>query len=287
MSNIKKKILIPTLVDTPAIGALRIAHVISDATGWPVAFVNFSEHVQSPSLNTTGDSTRLDKQQTILYNIELVKKHENKLKEIVQSEEFASMNIEVAIEDRNLHDDLSDYIQEHEIGMIIMQSTGKISMEDFFKGSHTDRILEEVAIPVIVTEGEAGLGEINQVVFDLEGENYEQVLNDHLIKSLLLTNRVEVFFNLNIKDDENINTDQVMNIIKEYREMVPLQEVGLQINTEESRQTSLLKYVDEKGADLIITQKKGASGILRIFTTTKDKELVKNAPAPVLFMEEV
>jgi len=143
-----KKILVPTDFTPIAELGLKLAVQIAKPTQASISLVHFTKHPLTTSFAASGDATKKIDGEEDLFAVQLLLANQKKLAELVDTYS-KDAKIEFSIVDDKFTDGMDSYIQDEQIDLIVMGTSGEENAREIFTGNHTERAIKVSSCPVL------------------------------------------------------------------------------------------------------------------------------------------
>lgn len=143
-----KKILVPTDFSPIAELGLKLAVEIARPAQATINLVHFTQHPLTTTFTAMGDAnTKVDGEED-LFTVQLLLANQKKLAELVDTYE-KDAKIEFSMVDDKFTDGIDSYIQNEQIDLVVMGTSGEETPRELFTGNHTERAIKVSACPVL------------------------------------------------------------------------------------------------------------------------------------------
>lgn len=143
-----KKILVPTDFTPIAELGLKLAVQIAKPVQATVSLVHFTKHPLTTSFTATGDVTKKIDGEEDLFAVQLLLSNQKKLTQLVDTY-GKDVKIDFSIVDDKFSDGMDGYVQNEQIDLVVMGTSGEENAKEIFTGNHTERAIKVSACPVL------------------------------------------------------------------------------------------------------------------------------------------
>lgn len=143
-----KKILVPTDFSPIAELGLKLAVEIARAVQATINLVHFTQHPLTTTFTAMGDANTKVNGEEDLFAVQLLLANQKKLAELVSTYE-KDVRIESSMVDDKFTDGIDTYIQNEQIDLVVMGTSGEETPRELFTGNHTERAIKVSACPVL------------------------------------------------------------------------------------------------------------------------------------------
>jgi nucleotide-binding universal stress UspA family protein len=276
--NAMKHILVPTDFSSCAGAAADAAITISQKSHSDILFLHYMSIPTSwLQLDSGHDKIYPDITQEVNEATENLKALVARAKDKgVESDFFLAFNESTS--------NISRYIQEQVIDMVIMGSHGASGVRELFIGSNAQRIVRQSPVPVLIIKNE--MSHIENVgltfVSDFEAESikpFEQLLN---VAEVLEAKVNLVYFNT---PAYFVDTWEIEQRMESFEFMAGKQLGSIDIINTYVFEDGLVRYTEEQENPIIAMATHGRHGVSRVFYGSVTEKAVNHLSVPVLSMK--
>ena len=149
-----------------------------------------------------------------------------------------------------IHPGIRAFIQEHQIDLVIMGTSGSSGLEEFLIGSNTEKIVRFSPVPVIAVKKASGYGGIQHIVFPSNLELNQSDLVDH-VKNLQEFFKAKLHI-LTVATPSHFRTDQEANeALQEFASHYKLKNYTLNFRSNFNERDGILNFAKEIQAKMI------------------------------------
>lgn len=270
-----KKILVPTDFSDVAAKALRCAIHVAHKSNAEIILLNvmdFPGHLldSSPynqyvhSLNSFIDDLRKESKEGLKKLISNIK---------------TDINIRTFSEAGIPKDLIVQYVEEHDIDMIVMGTNGASGLKEILVGSVTEKVLRHASCPVLTVHDWDENKGINHIVLALDTDepkaDYSHVKNFISI----FDPRIDI---VRINTPERfISTKLTHKRLKNFAERNGFKNYTITQYDHERFEEGLIEYATDKKADILAVGTHGRTGIAHLLQGSMTEELVNHADFPI------
>jgi nucleotide-binding universal stress UspA family protein len=144
-----KKLLVPTDLTPIAELGLKLAVQIAKRSEAVISLVNFTRHPIGRSFSAMGDIKLKDDEESTLYMLQLLQANKAKLENLVKKYSTAGVAMEYSIVDDEFKNGIDEYLQQEQIDMVVMGTSGEENATEVFTGNHTEQVIKISSCPVL------------------------------------------------------------------------------------------------------------------------------------------
>lgn len=270
-----KKILVPTDFSEVAGKALRCAIHVAHKANAEIIMLNvmdFPGHLldSSPynqyvhSLNSFIDDLRKESKEGLKKQISNIK---------------TDVNIRTFSEAGVPKDLIVQYVEEHNIDMIVMGTNGASGLKEILVGSVTEKVLRHASCPVLtVHHWDETIG-INHVVIAVDTDDTKADFS--AIKKFIniFEPRVDI---VRINTPERFRSTKLTTVrLKKFAEVVGFKNYTVTQYDHERFEEGLIEYATDRKADILAVGTHGRKGIAHLLQGSMTEELVNHADFPI------
>ncbi len=172
------------------------------------------------------------------------------------------------------------FIQEHNIDLVIMGTSGSSGLEEFLIGSNTEKIVRFSPVPVIAVRKAASYGAIQHIVFASNLELNQSDLVTHVIN-------LQEFFKaklhiLTVNTPTHFRTDpEAQAALKEFASHYKLKNYTLNFRSDFNEREGILKFAKEIESQLIAIGTHSYKGLKHLVNGSIAESVVNHLECPV------
>lgn len=281
----KKQILVPIDLSENSKAGLSAAIKIAEKSDAVINLMHIIEEESPVYINTTADMTLSHevKNERNRYLAELTRKKHNELSKFLKPYNPKNLELKNYIAVGSYTECMRDMVNQHNIGFIVMSTSGETSVTEFISGGYTEKTVREAPVPVLSIKHESNLEKIDTLGFliDLDQPNEKLIelinsLTDVLQTELILLHMKELEF---LKDNELIV--HLRLLAREYGLKPKVIQV---INSNYDKLYDLRELIEKHNIDILAKTVDKQSAIARLFLRNNSEELIKEIEKPTLLM---
>lgn len=275
-----KKILVPVDFSTPSENALKVAAKLAQKNNAELHVLHVIELAES----LFGAEQFNVNDEQIIFFMKLAKKRfsqfldKDYLKDIKTTEHVEPGSTSVAI---------SELVDENQIDMIVMGSSGVSGIEEIVIGSNTEKVVRHSKIPVLVVKNEIKDINIKNAVFasNFEIENLEPYKKAKRFADSFSAKMHMLYVNL--PGNQFSSTSEIHEQMRVFLNKVemPLDRKFIEIFNDYTIQEGVLNGSEYLKADLIIIPTHGRKGLSHFFNGSIGEDVVNHSELPVLTLK--
>jgi nucleotide-binding universal stress UspA family protein len=276
-----KKLLVPTDLTPIAELGLKLAVQIAKRSEAVISLVNFTRHPIGRSFSAMGDIKLKDDEESTLYTLQLLQANKAKLENLVKKYSTAGIAMEYSIVDDEFKNGIDEYLQQEQIDMVVMGTSGEENATEVFTGNHTEQVIKISSCPVLsVRDGFIIENFVNMVVA-------VNVIEDGLIAPALHTLRdLAACFNahvhlVHVRDSASDSAPVLDDYFIKMAQAAGLEHYFVSILEADDPAEAVIAFARDVRAGLIAVIKNSKDGIFRIFSNHFSDRLVKEVGRPV------
>lgn len=270
-----KKILVPCDFSEPAINAYRQA---LDVAGHSGGVVHLLHVIEPPILN---DTVLMP---TLYFEEEQMKesksKAESQFKDLIKrtKNEYVKSKYEVQI--GSVSDVIQQYIKEHDIGLVVMGSTGASGFKEMFIGSNAEKVVRQSQVPVLVIKNYFDQP-IRKIVFPNTLDTLHQedlVMKVKELQAFFKAKLCIVYINVASKfEDEATIRQHLSQFAKRYM----FKDYTINVYSHVSTEKGIVEFTKMAGGDMIALGTHGYKGIVHLLKGSVAEDIVNHTERPI------
>lgn len=280
-----KRILVPSDLSEISENALKVAVDIADKADAEIFLVNFTEHPKE-TFTATGEADKKYADEENIMTIHLVKRLQQDLSVLATKYSTGRRKINFQVYDHELKDGIVEYIEEYNIDLVVMGTSGEESADEFFSGNHTEQVIEVATCPVISVKNDYVKSQYDRIVLGLDTEkdskdNFSQAasyLND-LADSLGA--RIDI---VNIVKPGTSDKVKVEKELTDFSSRFGIKDHSVTIVESDDKEKGLIDFAKSRSAGLLAVFSHAEDGFFRIFRDNLSEELSMHSDVPVLII---
>jgi nucleotide-binding universal stress UspA family protein len=272
-----RKILIPTDFSPCAQDAAIVGIEVAKRAGAEVLFLHLSEkgemvsHVPRPALAKAPAA--------------LLGYEKNALNELVKKAEKEGVNAFPMLVMNAGNKTILDYVLPHAVSMIVMGSHGATGIREFIWGSHTQKVVKNARIPVLVVKHVPDQIGFKNILFASEFKEGPRQGIERILDFANLWKAKLHFLYVNTEPElvtEEVATQTLHLFAAQFPGKVATESVAETNDVE----FGISQFAHESGADLIAITTHEKSAIWGLFTSSIAEKLVNHQELPLLVVPE-
>lgn len=274
------RILVPTDFSDIANYGLETAVGLAKKMDAQIFLLNIIPSEPGVSFSATGAATGTGLSEEARYTMELRRTNEKKLARLGKKYAQSGVHITTSILIKGWQAGISDFIDEYNIDLVVMGTSGESTYSEYFVGNHTEQVIRISHCPVLSLKDPWPEIEIKNVVLatDLNAEAFEGVTH---IKRFTSYFNAHIYI-LHVMKDQNGSHAEVSSKLDSFAHRHHFSHFSLHTVKNEDERKGILTFAKEKNADLIATITHGRTGLANIIFGSLTEDLVKQANIPVL-----
>lgn len=275
-----KNILVPTdfseISDYGLHAAVQIAKKIN-------AKINLVNLIAPPSGNTfsvTGDVTKTYATEEDRYVAQLLRVNKTRLDEIASAHAKDGIDTHIVLRVEPWQEGIKSLVQELNIDLIVMGTSGETSMTEYFVGNHTEQVIRVVDKPVLTVRDYIESFSVKNIVLatDLDVEAFKGIGH---INSLAKSLGAHIHL-LHVRESDNDEVSEVEEKLTGFAKTYNLQNYSIHSIKHSDKVEGIRKYSKINKADIIAVITHGRSGFSHMLKGSISESIIKEANIPVL-----
>jgi nucleotide-binding universal stress UspA family protein len=272
-----KKILVPCDFSTPSKEAYKFALEIASISKGEIYVVHFIEAplvyettfgVQPHSLDSES-RTRLKEEATSAFE---------KLKETFYTPAKTPVHFEMPTD--LMLSGIPKFIEEHQIDLVVMGTSGSSGLEEFLIGSNTEKIVRFSPVPVFAVTKAAAYGSIQHIVFPNSLELNQSGLIAH-VKNLQAFFKAKLHV-LTVSTPAHFKTNQeAQGALEEFANHYKLNNYTLNFRNDFNERDGILNFTKEIQAQMIALGTHSYKGLKHLINGSIAESVVNHNECPV------
>ncbi len=281
-----KHILVPiNFTNISEIGlatALPIAHKI----GAKITLLHVVEDVNSSVFRADVDyvAKSNSEDEHSHYMSELIRRRGRQLLDFATTINAGEMRIDTALRFGSFEDAMDNYVEENQVDLIVMGTSGETSISEIFVGSHASQTIRASGIPVLAAKDYYLTTGLEKILLLVDSDEYDEK-SVTLLKKILDLLHLQVTVG-HVKEDEYENAHFIRNLLFSFEEEYGIKVDKVTVIPHGDKVEEIQKYVDENNISLVATVSKGHFGFIRLFQTSTTEKLINELDRPVLTVVE-
>ena len=274
------RILVPTDLSDIANFGIDAAIGLAKKVDAQVFLLNAITPIYGSNFSAMGIATASNVSEETRYVMELHKRNEAQLADIAKKKSAEGVHITTSVQVKDMQTAIHDFIDEHQIDLVMMGTSGESTFTEFFIGNHTEQVIRISKCPVLAVKQPRPDLEVNNIVLatDLNPEAYEGVTH---IKKFASYFNPSVFV-LHVMKDQEDSEAEVISKLESFAHRHHFSNYSLHAVYANNEREGILAFAKEKEADLIAVITHGRTGLANLIFGSISEDLVKEASIPVL-----
>lgn len=190
------------------------------------------------------------------------------------------VKVESKVDVGNPHINITEYITEEDIDLVVMGTKGASGLKEFFIGSNAEKVVRLAKCPVITMHEKLKVNDIKDIVFATNFEDPSEELITEL-KRLQEILHAKLHL-LRVNTPNNFERDRVArpaleNTAKRYM----LKDYTINIYNDVYEDQGILTFAQHIGADMIALGTHGRTGIGHLISGSIAEDVVNHATQPI------
>jgi len=276
-----KKILVPSDLSKVSEKALKLAVDVAHKTKGQIDLVYFHKHPFGKTFTATGEMERKASEEENIYTLQLIKKYHQELGALAEGLK-GDVEINSSVYDEDFDDGVKSYIEENNIDLVIIGTTGEENAKEFFTGNHAQQVIESAPCPVLTVRENDGIGNLEKIVLGVE---FKKDAKDNYLRAVSFINGLasdlaaEVHL-IHVADNGSANEIEVK--LKDFAESHGLINYKIAVVENDSDESGLLSYGHKVNAGAVAVFTHADGGLFRMFDKNLSEEINKHADMPIL-----
>lgn len=278
VENIKtmiKNLLVPTDFSKCSLYAAKLAAKLAKKTNSTLHFLHV---IEVPVVAYDVGMVNFESLPQAMFMRELADKN---MAQLLKEDFLNGISIKSTIEYDAIYKRINQYVEKHEVGLIVMGSHGASGLNELVIGSNAERVVRYAECPVLTVKKEYQEFEVQNIVLasNFYGEA-DIMFSEYLKLKELFDAKLHL---LKVITPSNFEaTSRSKNIIKEFTEKHQLQNFTINVYNHENTEDGILEFSDEVNADLILMGTHGRTGLSHLINGSIAEDLLNHTSRPVL-----
>lgn len=276
-----KKLLVPTDLTPIAELGLKLAVEIAKRSGAVISLVNFTRHPFGKTFTAMGEVQAKVDEEGNLFMLQLLQTNKAKLEALCEKYIADGVSIQFAIVDDEFKNGIDEYLQNENVDLIVMGTSGEESASEVFTGNHAEQAIRISSCPVLSVRDGFAIENFKNVVVAVS------MLQDSQISKGLstlgkLASAFDAFVHLvHVRDKASDSPPILDNYFTHMAEIAGLKHYQVTLLEADDPAEAVIAFARDAKAGLIAVIKNSADGIFRIFSNHFSERLVKEVGRPV------
>lgn len=274
------KILVPFDFSDISYHALDFAIQMGNkAAGAEITLFNVIEHPSVSAYQRMMGVTDYEPME-ILYIKQLIEAVEKRMAETISEYNIGKVKVTSKIRLGNPDNEIMRAVEDDEIDVIVMATSGAAGLDEFFVGSNAEKVVRHAACPVITMRNPAKAEVIKNIVFASDFEN----VNDDFIRHLkalrrLFDARLRI---VKINTPANFANSRLDNkLMDKFVKKHDLGDCTIEIYNHSNEEDGIVAYAEDIQAQMIALGTHQTKGVNHFLKGSIAEDVVNHAPVPV------
>lgn len=272
-----KKILVLTDFSDQAENALQVASQIAQKSDGAILLLHIIPIISPVELISSKSSAEANIEQKYMEYVR--ESAQGRLKKL--QDKYPTVAMQPIISEGDLFKVTRQFLEENEVDLIVMGTTGASGLDEVLVGSNTEKIVRHSKVPVLSLRQEIAKFQPEKIVF-------ATTLKDDQLEALKVVQKVQELFGAEL-DLLFINTPYYFLETNEMEERAAklAEEIGLKnykvvAYSSIHEELGIQKYTDSIGADIVALATHQRKGISRYFWGSITEDAVNHMNRPIL-----
>ena len=275
-----KKILVPTDFSKPAQWAVEVATEIARKAKAEIILLHVVEQPTKESFNVEGQVS-VDDWEDKLFTFKLIER--NKAQLLEQANVISQSNVRVKTELRmgNPFHGVKTMIVDHNVDLVVMGTSNRSKMEEFFVGSNTEKVIRHSSCPVLTVHQKPSTHEFKNIVYATSMSNNEKAFSE-VMETMQEMYNAKIHF-VRINTPLNFQSDaKVKMLMDEFARRTHLINYTVNSFNDISEEAGILHFANSINADLIGMATHGRTGFAQVLAGSIAEDVATHSQRPVL-----
>jgi len=268
-----KKILVPTDFSPCAATATTVAMAVAKKANAELYFLNICT---DPAAGGYAKVKPKDSNEHVAYS-------KNELTQLVSRAEHLGIRATPELILERGEDKIENYIEPYNIDFMVMGSHGASGVKEALLGSHTQRIIRHVQVPVLVIKNEDHSFQIKNILFASTFKHQENDVFGEVVNFARLWDaRIHlVYINL---IQHPVSADEARATMNVLTSSYPDLKYSYSVADTNDEEWAINQFADQLEADVIAVSTYNKEGVLKFFSHPVAESLVNHQKLPVLVL---
>jgi nucleotide-binding universal stress UspA family protein len=217
------------------------------------------------------------------FMVELINKRNAQLENL--ADRFNKfLEVETKIEFGKFSDRLERFLEENQIDMIVMGTTGETSISEFFSGNHAARAIRVADIPVLAVKEYFAINKAGKLLLLVELKKYSK-------ETVKLIRKFAQLFDLqvhigHVKQNKDIVNEDLMKDLKKFAQTHDFKNYAMHVIGKGEKAEKIKDFAEYLKVDLIATISEGDSGLIRLLFGSDTEKFLNKVDEPILAISE-
>ena len=272
-----KNILVPTDFSKESGYAIDFAIELAEKAKAKLHILNVVEMPVSPVADPMGAPIVYDWDTEFITEVSQVNKES--LKQVI--EEMGEARVDASSVEVGVMLDITlNYIDSHNIDLVVMGTSGATGLKEIFIGSNAEKVVRFSPCPVITVANPVKINEIQEIVFGLDLSGKEQKVVPDL-KTLQKLLNVKIHFVFINTPRALVNEEEAMSQMKLFIAKNNFEDCTIDVRRNILIEPGIFEFAQETSADMIAMASSHRKGLSHFFFGSLAEDLVNHALVPV------
>lgn len=181
----------------------------------------------------------------------------------------------------HIDDTILRYVEENDIDMVAMGTTGAHGVKQWLSNSHAAKIVRNASVPVLTLKCDRSGFKIEDLVFVSDFHD-PQKINLNPIKTIVKALNIDLHF-LKINTQRDFQPTRTIRIAMEkFAELNELEDVKFHVYCDETVEKGITNFSADTGYELVAIGSHQRSGVSRMFNSSISEDVVNHIWQPIL-----
>ncbi len=219
-----------------------------------------------------------------LYMAELMAKKKSDLNKIIRKYGNEQNHITAVIRVGDFNDALEEYLNDHNVNLIVMGSSGETSLREWFSGNHAAVTMRIADVPVLIVKQETWINKNGHLMLLTDMKAYkEDAVTSIRDFSALLNMKVHITHILQNKD---ATVENIQGKLEDFAKEFKFRNYTVEIISKGDISQMVKSYVKKHDMDIIASISEGNSGLSRLFFGSDTEKMINALDIPYLAVSE-
>lgn len=191
-----------------------------------------------------------------------------------------NLNVSVVYKQGLVSDEIQLFVEENNIDLVIMGTTGESGFLDKILGSNTASVLEKVNCPVLAIPGKAAYKDIQNVVYASNLTDNDKKEVAYLRDFVQLFNASLTYLHVCDQDDKPLENEKE-TIFNELKKETDYDKIVLEYTDGTDVEKSIESYINSHPVDILVMAIHKRNFFEKIFKKSLTKEMVYHSQIPL------
>jgi len=269
-----KKILVPCDFSAPSVSAYRVALDIAKESGGEIHLVNV---IELPVLHDTVLMPVMAFEEALLQ--ELKEKAEKQFEKLKKKYAGDFEDIVLKVLYGNISIMLLQYVEEHDIDLVVMGTKGATGVREALIGSNAEKMVRRSPVPVLAVKKYQPAMDIKNIVFptSLQEDHHDLIAKVKALQKFFDATLHVVFINTpaNFTPD-TVTSQRLKDFVKKHN----LRNVTTNVYDDRYEEAGIINFTHAIGAELIAMGTHGRKGLAHVLSGSLTEDVVNHVDSP-------